>query len=169
MAPFAAGDSLLLDGRSLLAWPLCPAGTGPEILWAEADTAGEERFAASFVRAWSRLPGPVRAELLTHWRARRPPGVPSCPFIRLLATLDPASLDPGGRITWACCWHGGLALDFKAPLLVRVRPDAVEALVIHELAHAFGYAMRLSPNGEDQANRLMVAWGFDPGQLPAGR
>jgi hypothetical protein len=165
---FAAGDALLLDGRSLVAWPLCQAGTGPPLLWVEAEASGEEAFAAHFVRAWSRLPGPVRGELLGHWRARRPPpaGVPCVPFIRLLAEQPRTRLDPAGRITWACCWPQGLVIDFASPLLVGVRAEAVEALVAHELARAFAYSRRLSPNGEDLANRLMCAWGFDPARLP---
>jgi hypothetical protein len=169
MAPFAAGDALLLDGRSLLAWPLCPAGTGPPLLWVEAEATGEERFAAHFVRAWSRIPEPVRAELLAHWRSRPPwPGTPGTPFLRLLVALDPAGLDPHGRATFAVFWTHTRGIDFAAPLVAGRRAGAVEALVAHELAHAYAHARRLSPNGEELANGLMRQWGFDPEQLPAG-
>jgi hypothetical protein len=89
------------------------------------------------------------------------------PFVRLLAVLDKAGLDPAGRITWACCWLRGLALDFCAPLLVGVPGPSVEALVAHELGHAFAHVRRL-PRDESTANHLMVAWNFDPWQLPGG-
>jgi hypothetical protein len=65
---FAPWDALLLDGRSLVAWPLCDPATGPALLWVEAEASGEEAFAAHFVRAWGRLPESARHELLGHWR-----------------------------------------------------------------------------------------------------
>jgi hypothetical protein len=92
--------------------------------------------------------------------------VPWVPFVRLLAALDKAALGPPGRLVFACYWARSEGLDFCAPLLVGVRAEAVEALVAHELGHAYARARGLSHRDEDLGNRLLRWWGWDPGQLP---
>jgi hypothetical protein len=113
-------------------------------------------------------PDAAQSELQSRWRALRPAGVTCVPFFRLLAALPPWGLDPHGRATFAVFWPGTQGIDFAAPLVAGRRAGAVEALVAHELGHAYAQARQLSPNGEELANGLMRRWGFSPEDLPAG-
>jgi hypothetical protein len=152
------------------------------------DMAGNaERFKTIFYQTWKRLPFGVRRRIIAYWRANWCcpwPDVRFSPQICVYKQLYVRDRGTGIAPTtvWGNCGSGGHRLEVDGTIIDKM-PDAIACdLVAHELAHVFQHAAgmvdaidedgqpySILPQGdallpgevENDADDLMVAWGFD--------
>jgi hypothetical protein len=98
-------------------------------VWGHGDDA---RFAGIFRDTWFKIPVEDRMQLIDYWKPwERIPGVLGISIkMENLSTLR-------SQKTTAVCELLGTALNFYSPVVDRMPPKHVAALVAHELAHVF--------------------------------
>lgn len=148
----------LLASRRFL--PICPE----DRLYLEALGHGDDaRFAGLFRKVWRQIPEPVRERMLAFWKGHeRIPGVLGV----AIALEFCESARTGGMA--GVCEPLGNALTFFAPVVDRMPPQHVEALIAHALAHVLQASDRSLPGGwrsEWLDGRMLV--GVDDGTVEA--
>jgi hypothetical protein len=115
-----------------------------------------KRFASLFWQAWQQFPSEVRAALLSEW-SRRETGNPGAWLVTDWAERQPFVL--------AQCREDGRKLWFYATFVERLSPPAVQALVAHELAHAYRFITKaeifVGETEEKTTDATAHQWGFD--------
>ena len=111
-----------------------------------------ERFGWRLLATWETIPRAPRLAIAEFWRAG------GGPVVDVFSWLDSDRGVCVGRVT-----DGGQRIEVSGPIVLSLSDAAAGAVVAHELAHVWQVATgRLAGDLELDADRLAVAWGFNP-------
>ena len=152
-------------------------------LWLFHTDGNGPRFARLFAETWRRVPLCGRRRILKFWREHRPSGGPSrgWPHIELIEDKSNFHHSDGeGEVVGQAQKRGG-QLAFKSGAVDNAPVETVVAMIGHELAHVYHYAVdpvysQAGCDCEGPVFDVLVDWGFDPDpdlaaikRSPAGR